>query len=169
MGITPDMEIAAVAIALVAYAGYREWLRHQRRTLIHRERLAAIEKGIELPLEQRFNPWVKQGMGFHYFFSRKFMLDYSAMAYVYFPGGYGTLDELFTVLTLIQTGKTDRGVPVILMGEDYWKPLTDWIIAQLLGRRLIAPTDIDIWHCTDDIEEAVRIIRHAGERVDGGG
>ena len=129
----------------------------------------SVGLNIELPLEQQFNPWVKQGMGFHYFFSRKFMLDYSAMAYVYFPGGYGTLDELFTVLTLIQTGKTDRGVPVILMGEDYWTPLTRWMKEQLLARRLVAPDDLDIWHCTDDIEEAVQVIRRAGERMDGGG
>ena len=129
----------------------------------------SVGLNIELPLEQRFNPWVKQGMGFHYFFSRKFMLDYSAMAYVYFPGGYGTLDELFTVLTLIQTGKTDRGVPVILMGKDYWMPLTQWMKEQVLARRLVAPDDLDIWHCTDDIEEAVQVIRRAGERMDGGG
>ncbi len=127
----------------------------------------SVGLNIELPLEQKFNSYVKQGMGFHYFFSRKFMLDYSALAYVYFPGGYGTLDELFTVLTLIQTGKTDRDVPVILMGVDYWKPLTEWIQRDLLERfHLISPEDRDIWHLTDYIETALQIIRPAVRAID---
>ncbi|MGB8644148.1 MAG: TIGR00730 family Rossman fold protein [Anaerolineae bacterium] len=122
----------------------------------------SVGLNIELPLEQKFNPYVKQGMGFHYFFSRKFMLDYSALAYVYFPGGYGTLDELFTVLTLIQTGKAERTVPVILMGVDFWKPLTEWMKSGLLERfHTINPDDLDIWRLTDDIEEATRIIKYA--------
>ncbi len=129
----------------------------------------SVGLNIELPLEQHLNPWVRQGMGFHYFFSRKFMLDYSAMAYVYFPGGYGTLDELFTVLTLIQTGKADRNVPVILMGERHWTPLTQWMKQTLVPSKLIAAEDLAIWHCTDDIEEVLRIIRNAGDRVEGGG
>lgn len=122
----------------------------------------SVGLNIELPLEQRFNPYVKQGMGFHYFFSRKFMLDFSALAYVYFPGGYGTLDELFTVLTLIQTGKADRTVPVILMVKEYWSPLVDWIKQELLDRyRTIGPDDLDIIHMTDDVEEALRCVRVA--------
>lgn len=129
----------------------------------------SVGLNIELPLEQQFNPYVKQGMGFHYFFSRKFMLDYSAMAYVYFPGGYGTLDELFTVLTLIQTGKADHDVPVILIGTEYWAPLCQWIEQALLARRLIAADDLKIWHLTDDLDEVIQIIRAAGERIEGGG
>ena len=122
----------------------------------------SVGLNIELPLEQKFNPYVKQGMGFHYFFSRKFMLDYSALAYVYFPGGYGTLDELFTVLTLIQTGKTGRHVPVVLMGSAFWRPLAEWIKASLLEQfNTISPEDLDTWHLTDDVEEALRIIRKA--------
>lgn len=129
----------------------------------------SVGLNIELPMEQRFNAWVRQGMGFHYFFSRKFMLDYSAMAYVYFPGGYGTLDELFTVLTLIQTGKADRNVPVILMGKRHWTPLTEWMKDTLLAHGLVAAADLDIWHCTDEIEHALQIIRNAGDRIEGGG
>ncbi len=122
----------------------------------------SVGLNIELPLEQEFNPYVKQGLGFHYFFSRKFMLDYSALAYVYFPGGYGTLDELFTVLTLIQTGKADRSVPVILMGTDYWQPLTEWMKKDLVERfHTVNPEDLDIWHVTDDVQEALAIIRKA--------
>ncbi len=122
----------------------------------------SVGLNIELPLEQEFNPYVKQGLGFHYFFSRKFMLDYSALAYVYFPGGYGTLDELFTVLTLIQTGKADRSVPVILMGTDYWQPLTEWMKNGLVERfHTVNPEDLNIWHLTSDVEEALEIIRKA--------
>jgi len=98
----------------------------------------SVGLNIELPLEQRLNTYVKQGMGFHYFFSRKFMLDYSAMAYVYFPGGYGTLDELFTVLTLVQTGISDVAVPIILMGSEYWAPLTEWLTCRTSGPALRA-------------------------------
>lgn len=122
----------------------------------------SVGLNIELPLEQEFNAYVKQGLGFHYFFSRKFMLDYSALAYVYFPGGYGTLDELFTVLTLIQTGKTDRVVPVVLFGTAFWRPLCDWMEKNLLREfRLIGEKDLDIWHLTDDLEVAVEIICRA--------
>ncbi len=130
----------------------------------------SVGLNIELPLEQQFNPYVRQGMGFHYFFSRKFMLDFSALAYVYFPGGYGTLDELFTVLTLIQTGKTARTVPVVLIGLDYWKPLVDWIKSGLLDRfRLIDPEDLDIFHLTDDLDEVMGLVRAAwGETNDEG-
>ncbi len=127
----------------------------------------SVGLNIELPLEQQFNPFVKQGMGFHYFFSRKFMLDYSALAYVYFPGGFGTLDELFTVLTLIETGKADKNVPVVLMGVDYWKPLVTWIEKSLLeGHHFISPDDMKILHVTDDVEEAIRIIQKAYREIE---
>jgi uncharacterized protein (TIGR00730 family) len=122
----------------------------------------SVGLNIELPLEQQFNQYVRQGMGFHYFFSRKFMLDFSALAYVYFPGGYGTLDELFTVLTLIQTGKSDRSVPVILMGKEFWKPLEDWIGAAMLTQfHTVSPDDLDIIHLTDETDEAMELIREA--------
>jgi uncharacterized protein (TIGR00730 family) len=129
----------------------------------------SVGLNIELPLEQRLNSYVKHGMGFHYFFSRKFMLDYSAMAYVYFPGGYGTLDELFTVLTMVQTGKTDAAVPIILMGSEYWSPLADWLKHSLAERHFISAGDLRMLKITDEIEEAVQIICSAGERAEGGG
>lgn len=122
----------------------------------------SVGLNIELPLEQEFNPYVKQGMGFHFFFSRKFMLDYSALTYVYFPGGFGTLDELFTVLTLIQTGKAERQVPVILVGTEFWKPLVEWLTTAHEGRyHTISHEDLDIIHLTDDLDEAMQIIRNA--------
>jgi uncharacterized protein (TIGR00730 family) len=129
----------------------------------------SVGLNIELPLEQRLNSYVKHGMGFHYFFSRKFMLDYSAMAYVYFPGGYGTLDELFSVLTLVQTGKSDAEVPIILMGSEYWTPLAEWLNHAPAKRHLITAGDLGLLKITDDIEEAIRIIRCACERTENGG
>lgn len=114
---------------------------------------------IELPLEQEFNPYVKQGIGFHYFMSRKFMLDYSALAYVFFPGGFGTLDELFTISTLIQTGKADRDVPVVLIGREYWTPLLEWVKKGPVGTwHTVSENDVDIWRVTDDLKQAVNWI-----------
>jgi uncharacterized protein (TIGR00730 family) len=119
----------------------------------------SVGLNIELPLEQEFNPYVKQGIGFHYFMSRKFMLDYSALAYVFFPGGFGTLDELFTISTLIQTGKADRDVPVVLIGREFWTPLLEWMKQAHVGRwHTVSRQDLDIWQVTDDPEEAVRWI-----------
>lgn len=127
----------------------------------------SVGLNIELPLEQQFNPYVKQGMGFHFFFSRKFMLDYSALAYVYFPGGFGTLDELFTVLTLIQTGKADRRIPVILVGADYWQPMLDWIQAyHVKALSTLGAEDLDLIHVTDDLSDALHIIREACDRLE---
>lgn len=128
----------------------------------------SVGLNIELPLEQQFNPYVKQGMGFHFFFSRKFMLDYSALTYVYFPGGYGTLDELFTVLTLIQTGKAERAVPVVLIGVEYWKPLVEWLTATHAGQyHTIEHEDLSIIHLTDDLDEAMQIIHDACNKLEG--
>ncbi len=119
----------------------------------------SVGLNIELPLEQEFNPYVKQGIGFHYFLSRKFMLDYSALAYVFFPGGFGTLDELFTISTLLQTGKADRDVPVVLIGREFWMPLLDWIQNEHVGIwHTVSLRDLDIWHVTDDLEQAVKWI-----------
>jgi uncharacterized protein (TIGR00730 family) len=119
----------------------------------------SVGLNVQLPHEQRINPYVRRSMSFHYFFSRKVMLDFSAEAYVFFPGGFGTLDELFEVLTLIQTGKMAHEVPVILMGRDFWAPLCDWLRETLSGKlQSIAPEDLTIWSLTDDVEDAVRLI-----------
>lgn len=119
----------------------------------------SVGLNIKLPLEQEFNPYVKQGIGFHYFMSRKFMLDYSAMAYVFFPGGFGTLDELFTISTLIQTGKAERNVPIVLVGREFWEPLLNWTRQELVARwRTVSAPDLKIWQITDDMVKAAKII-----------
>jgi uncharacterized protein (TIGR00730 family) len=114
---------------------------------------------IQLPHEQRINPYVRESTSFHYFFSRKVMLDFSAEAYIFFPGGFGTLDEFFELATLVQTGKLERSVPVVLVGRDYWEPLVDWMkVAMLREMHAIAPADLNIWTLTDDVDEVVRIV-----------
>lgn len=121
---------------------------------------------INLPLEQRRNPYVRSSMGFHYFFTRKVMLSASAQAYVFFPGGYGTLDELFEVATLIQTGKMSSGVPIILVGRAFWMPMLDWIEQVMWEEdRYIDKPDIGILQVVDSAEEAYRIIHKTKERT----
>ena len=118
----------------------------------------SVGLNIQLPREQRINPYVKESTSFHYFFSRKVMLDFSAEAYIFFPGGFGTLDEFFELLTLVQTGKMDSE-PVILVGRAYWEPLLAWIESELLHRlHTINADDMRIWTLTDDLDEVVQLV-----------
>lgn len=118
----------------------------------------SIGLNIILPLEQQGNAYVDTKLEFQYFFVRKVMFIKYAQAYVGMPGGFGTLDEIFEAITLIQT-KRIKPFPVILVGSDYWKSLWDWVRSTLLGRRLISPEDIDLVSIVDDPDEAVRIIK----------
>jgi hypothetical protein len=120
---------------------------------------------IQLPNEQRRNKYVQKSKGFHYFFTRKVMLSASAQAYVFFPGGFGTFDELFEVATLIQTGKMSDQVPVILMGKDYWSGLLEWIKVNMMEKnRFVEPFEMEILRLVDTADEAFEIIRKTGER-----
>jgi uncharacterized protein (TIGR00730 family) len=118
---------------------------------------------IELPMEQGLNPYVDLGIEFRYFFARKVMFVKYADAFVIFPGGYGTLDELFEALTLIQTKKVEH-FPVILIGTDYWTGMIDWIRATLLEEAAISAADVDLLRLTDDPAEAVEIINAYAEK-----
>jgi uncharacterized protein (TIGR00730 family) len=113
---------------------------------------------IELPHEQSLNPYVDLGVEFHYFFARKTMFVKYADAFVILPGGFGTLDELFEALTLIQTGKV-RDFPVVLVGSEYWRGLLDWLRDVQLPAGAISQADIDLLKLTDDADEVVSIIR----------
>lgn len=120
----------------------------------------SIGINIQLPHEQRTNPYVKHSIGFHYFFTRKLMLTYSAEAYVYFPGGFGTLDEFFEIVTLIQTRKIATHIPVILVGKEFWLPFTNWIDKELAKKfKTIDQRDTRIYGVVDTAEEAFRIVK----------
>jgi uncharacterized protein (TIGR00730 family) len=112
---------------------------------------------IELPHEQGVNPYCDIKMTFKHFYARKTMFVKAAEGFVIFPGGFGTLDELFESLTLIQTGKV-LNFPVVLFGRDYWQPLLDWVNGRLLPDGMISPEDVRLLHVTDDPAEAVRIV-----------
>ena len=112
---------------------------------------------IELPFEQGMNAFVETAVNFHYFFVRKTMFVKYAEAFVIFPGGFGTMDELFEALTLIQTGKV-QNFPVVLVGREYWSGMLDWIRDSMLAEGKIAPRDLDLLTVTDSPEEAVRTI-----------
>jgi uncharacterized protein (TIGR00730 family) len=113
---------------------------------------------IELPHEQGLNPYVDLGVEFRYFFARKTMFVKYADAFVILPGGFGTLDELFESLTLIQTGKV-RDFPVVLVGSAYWKGLLDWMRDVQLPAGAISEADLHLLQLTDDADEVVRIVR----------
>ncbi|EKD76106.1 MAG: hypothetical protein ACD_43C00224G0003 [uncultured bacterium] len=114
---------------------------------------------IQLPHEQRANPYVKKGIGFHFFFTRKVMLTSPSQAFVIFPGGFGTLDEFFEVITIIQTGKMPR-VPLIVFGKEYWGALDNFIRNEVLAHHeSVDPEDLKLYTIVDTADEAIRIIR----------
>ncbi len=120
---------------------------------------------IELPHEQGQNPYVDLGIDFRYFFARKVMFVKYADAFVILPGGFGTMDELFEALTLIQTGKV-RHFPVILVGSKYWSGLLDWVRDTLIPDGTVAAEDLELLQMTDDADDVVRLIQ---TYVDGSG
>src|SRR5438874_524387 len=124
----------------------------------------SIGLGIELPFEQGINDWVDIGIDFRYFFARKTMFVKYAQAFVVLPGGFGTMDELFEALTLVQTRKVTR-FPVVLMGAEYWGGLLDWIHDRMAGEGKISPLDLELICLTDDVGEAVRHIVEADKAL----
>lgn len=118
----------------------------------------SIGLNIELPLEQTPNPYTNIKLNFHYFFVRKVMFVKYAMAYIILPGGFGTMDELFESITLIQTHKI-RPFPVILVGSEYWKGLLDWIKEVVLRTEKISPQDLEILQMVDEPKEIIKAIK----------
>jgi len=122
----------------------------------------SIGLGIELPFEQGMNRFVDLGVNFRYFFARKTMFVKYAQGFVVLPGGFGTLDELFEAVTLVQTRKV-TSFPLVLMGTAYWGGLLDWLRQTAESTGTISPADVDLLHVTDDVDEAVRIIVRGDE------
>jgi uncharacterized protein (TIGR00730 family) len=114
----------------------------------------SVGLGIELPHEQSVNKWCTLALNFRYFFVRKTMFVKYAQGFVIYPGGYGTFDELFESLTLVQTGKIDN-FPVILFGKRYWQPLLRWLEKPVAQKHMIAPQDLELFRLTDDNDEVM--------------
>ncbi|QIS22526.1 TIGR00730 family Rossman fold protein [Nocardia terpenica] len=122
----------------------------------------SIGLGIELPMEQGLNEWVDLGINFRYFFARKTMFVKYSQAFICLPGGFGTLDELFEALTLVQTRKITR-FPIVLFGTRFWAGLVDWIRDSLQGSGKISPGDLGLLHVTDSVDEVIDIVVRAAE------
>jgi uncharacterized protein (TIGR00730 family) len=160
---SPECELAADLGAALAEAGYAVITGGGPGVMEAANRGAteaggmSVGLGIELPFEQGLNDWVDMGIDFRYFFVRKTMFVKYAQAFVVLPGGFGTLDELFEAVTLVQTKKVTR-FPVILMGTAYWAGLIDWVKSTLLADGKINEADLELIQVTDDVDEAVQII-----------
>lgn len=115
---------------------------------------------IELPNEQVINPYVKKQMEFYYFFSRKVCLSFAAEAYLFFPGGFGTMDEFYEILTLVQTHKI-HPVPIILVGSDFWKKIENLMREEMLAKKMIDENDLTLYTITDDEDKIIEIIKNA--------
>jgi uncharacterized protein (TIGR00730 family) len=125
----------------------------------------SVGLGIELPFEQGLNPYVDIGLNFRYFFVRKMMFVKYARGFVIFPGGFGTLDELFEAVTLAQTGKIDH-FPIVLFGGRYWSGLLAWLRSNALEQGMVSDDDLTLIQVTDDPEEAADIATSAQPEVE---
>jgi uncharacterized protein (TIGR00730 family) len=123
----------------------------------------SVGLGIELPHEEGINEHVDTALEFHYFFARKVMFVRYASAFVVFPGGFGTLDELFEAATLVQNQKI-RHFPIVLIGADYWCDLVVWLRDTVAAEGKISPPDLDLLHVTDDLDEAIALVQAAEHR-----
>src|ERR671920_616324 len=163
---SPECEMAAGLGAALAKAGYAVITGGGPGVMEAANRGAteaggmSVGLGIELPFEQGLNDWVDIGIDFRYFFVRKTMFVKYAQAFVVLPGGFGTLDELFEALTLVQTGKVTR-FPVVLMGTAYWSGLLDWLRDTLAADGKIGLADLELIIVTDDVNAAIRHIIEA--------
>ncbi len=163
---TPEYETAhqlGVALVEAGYAvitGGGPGLMEGPNRGAHEAGGVSVGLGIELPFEQGLNDWVDLGLNFRYFFARKTMFLKYSQAFVALPGGFGTLDEVFEMLVMVQTGKV-TSFPIVLLGTEFWGGLVEWIRAQQLARGLISPGDDDLFLVTDSIDEAVSYIVNA--------
>jgi uncharacterized protein (TIGR00730 family) len=126
----------------------------------------SVGLGIELPFESGLNPYVNLGINFRYFFARKTMFVKYAQGFVVLPGGYGTFDELFEALTLVQTRKV-TSFPVVLVGTNYWQGLVDWLRTEPTASGCITEADLDLIHLTDDLDKVVELMKSHPASTDG--
>ena len=118
----------------------------------------SVGLNIDLPMEQKLNPYVTETENFDFFFSRKVMLSFASEVYIYFPGGFGTMDEFFELLTLVQTKKIER-IPIVLYGKSFWKPLLTFFEKDLLKKyKTVSKEDLELFHVVDSVDEAVKYI-----------
>jgi len=119
----------------------------------------SVGLGIELPHEQGLNRFVDLGINFRYFFARKTMFVKYSLGFVVLPGGFGTLDELFEALTLVQTHKVES-FPIVLVGSEFWGGLVDWMTSTLVDNGVISPGDVDLFYVVDTADEAIEAVHH---------
>ncbi|MBI1961370.1 MAG: TIGR00730 family Rossman fold protein [Parcubacteria group bacterium] len=132
----------------------------------HEAGVNSIGLNIQLPFEQRMNRFVTRGIGFHYFFTRKVMLSAAGQAYVFFPGGFGTLDEFSEIITLIQTKKMER-IPIVLYGRDFWEPFISFVAETMLKKyRTVEPQDLKLFTLADTVPEAFKVLAASKPRKD---
>ena len=125
----------------------------------------SVGLNIKLPFEQKLNPYTNESLNFDFFFSRKVMLTFASEVYVYFPGGFGTLDEFFEIVTLIQTKKIEP-IPVVLYGKEFWEPFLKIFKEDLLEKHeTISPEDLDIFHLVDSVDEAMKYITKEVKKI----
>lgn len=125
----------------------------------------SVGLNIELPTEQQLNAHTNDAKKFHFFFTRKVMLSFASEVYIYFPGGFGTLDEFFEIVTLVQTKKITK-IPIILYGKEYWAPLLEWINTVIYEKyEAIHQEDMDLYHVVDSVEEAHAVILEHVDRA----
>ena len=126
--------------------------------------MTSVGLNIELPQEQGANPYQDRELHFRYFFVRKLMFVKHAVGFVVFPGGYGTMDELFEALTLVQTGKI-KPFPIVLFGAEYWQGLLEWMRERMIGDGCIDAGDMDLFSVTDSVDEALEIVMRSYRRT----
>ena len=132
----------------------------------HEANANSIGLNIQLPFEQRMNRFVTRGIGFHYFFTRKVMLSAAGQAYVFFPGGFGTLDEFSEIVTLIQTKKMER-IPIVLYGRDFWEPFISFVRETMLKKyRTVEAKDLALFTLADTVQEAFKVLAASKPRTD---
>jgi len=118
----------------------------------------SVGLNIQLPFEQKLNPYTTEALNFDFFFSRKVMLAFASEVYIYFPGGFGTMDEFFEMLTLIQTKKIER-IPIVLYGKDFWDPLVKFFETTMLKKyKTVSPEDFELFKVVDSVDEAYKYI-----------